>query len=265
MFWIDIFALFPAGILAGLVNSVAGLASLVSYPALLAVGIPPVYANITNTVALIFSAVGSGTASMHELRGHKHELLVLLPLTVGGGLCGGLLLLTAPAKSFEYIVPFFIFGAAVLILRPEILHFGSRSTAENGKDEHDAVRKRVLRILFFTIVFLVGAYTGYFGAAAGVVMLAMLAATSRLKFAEYNALKNVSLGASNLTAAILFAFHAHIYWLAAAPLAAGFFIGGSIGPHIVRHVPAKPLRIIIAAGATGLAVYLFIQTYFLKK
>jgi uncharacterized membrane protein YfcA len=83
-----------------------------------------------------------------------------------------------------------------------------------------------------------------------------------VKFAEYNALKNVSLGASNLVATFLFAFRSHVYWLAAAPLAVGFFIGGSIGPHIVRHVPAKLLRILIAIGAVGLATFLFTQTYF---
>ncbi|MFT8888509.1 MAG: sulfite exporter TauE/SafE family protein [Ethanoligenens sp.] len=265
MRWIYILALFPAGILAGLVNSVAGLASLVSYPALLAVGIPPVYANVTNTAALIFSAVGAGTASRHELRGHKRELFKLLPLTVCGGICGGLLLLAAPATSFEHIVPFFILGAAVLILRPQMLHFNAQPTVQSGESRRSFFRKHATKILIFAAIFLVGAYTGYFGAAAGVVMLAMLAATSHLKFAEYNALKNVSLGASNLVATILFAFRAHIYWLAVAPLAAGFFIGGSIGPHIVRRVPAKQLRIIIAIGAIGLAVYLFIQTYWLKN
>lgn len=93
-------------------------------------------------------------------------------------------------------------------------------------------------------------------------MLAILAATSHLEFAEYNALKNVSLGASNLVATVLFAFRAHIYWLAVLPLAAGFFVGGAIGPHIVRHVSSRLLNILIAVGAIGLATYLFIQSYF---
>lgn len=260
--WKYIYILFPAGILAGIASSVAGLASLVSYPALLLVGISPVSANVTNTAALIFSAIGSGTASRRELRGHYRELLKLLPLTVLGSLCGGMLLLAAPATSFEYIVPFFIFGAALLILWPELPHthsFKHPCLTGNGKS---LLWKRISAVAVSTAIFLVGAYTGYFGAAAGVVMLAILAATSHLEFAEYNALKNVALGTSNLVATVLFAFRAHIYWLAVVPLAIGFFIGGFIGPHIVRRVPSKLLKIIIAVGAIGLAVFLFIRTYF---
>lgn len=261
MIWKYIYILFPAGILAGIASSVAGLASLVSYPALLLVGISPISANVTNTAALIFSAVGSGVASKRELSGHNRELLKLLPLTIGGSLCGSMLLLVAPATSFEHIVPFFIFGAALLILYPELPHAHSSKGRLTSAGE-SLLRKWVSAVAVSTAIFLVGTYTGYFGAAGGVVMLAILAATSHLKFTEYNALKNVSLGASNLVAAILFSFQAHIYWLAVFPLATGFFIGGFIGPHIVRHVPSKPLKIMIAFGAIGLATFLFIQTYF---
>lgn len=257
-----IYILFPAGILAGIASSVAGLASLVSYPALLLAGISPVSANVTNTAALIFTAVGSGAASKRELRGHSSELFKLLPLTVVGSLCGGMLLLAAPAASFEHVVPFFIFGAALLILWPELPFARSHKQTGQTNKEKSLLRKRVMEVGSFTAIFLVGVYTGYFGAAAGVVMLAILAATSHLKFAEYNALRNVALGASNLVATILFAFRAHIYWLAALPLAAGFFIGGFIGPHIVRHVSPKLLKTVIAACAIGFAVYLFIKTYF---
>ena len=261
MLWKYICILFPAGILAGIASSVAGLASLVSYPALLLVGISPVSANVTNTAALIFTAVGSGVASKRELRGHSRELLKLLPLTIGGSLCGGMLLLAAPATSFEHIVPFFIFGAALLILWPELPHSRPMKPSRAVGTE-SLLRRRVTAAAVSTAIFLVGAYTGYFGAAGGVVMLAILAATSHLEFAEYNALKNVSLGTSNFVAAVLFAFRAHIYWLAVLPLAAGFFVGGFIGPHIVRRVPSRLLKFVIAAGATGLAAFLFIQTYF---
>jgi uncharacterized protein len=264
MMWHYIFILFPAGILAGITSSVAGLASLVSYPALLAVGIPPVFANVTNTAALIFTGVGSGVSSRRELRGHGREFLRLLPLTIGGSLCGSMLLLAAPATTFEHVVPFFILGAALLILCPKRTTLDQQrqlvaASAENG---HRELRKIATVVVYSMAIFLVGAYTGYFGAAAGVVMLAILSATSQSEFAEYNALKNVSLGASNLVATLIYAFRSHIYWLAAAPLAAGFFIGGYIGPSIVRHVSSKMLRMVIAVGAIGLAIALFIQTYF---
>lgn len=263
MLWKYLFILFPAGILAGIVGSVAGLASLVSYPALLAVGIPPVFANVTNTAALVFSAVGSGTSSRRELRGHGRDLLGLLPLTVLGSVFGSILLLLAPASSFEHVVPFFILAAAVLILRPELSQLLARGRAKPAvKNNHGEFHRRAVKIVCSVAVFFVGAYTGYFGAAGGVVLLALLAIISSAKFAEYNALKNVSLGASNLIASIIFIFRSHVYWLAALPLAVGFFIGGFIGPNIVRHVSQKLLRILIAIGAAGLAVFLFVQTYF---
>lgn len=262
MLWKYIFILFPAGILAGITSSVAGLASLVSYPALLLAGIPPVSANVTNTVALIFTALGSGAASKRELRGHGREVLKLLPLTVGGSLCGGALLLAAPSSSFEHVVPFFILSAALVILWPELHRARLRGKPEPGGGQESPAGKQMPAAAVWAAIFFVGAYAGYFGAAAGVVMLAILAATTRLEFAEYNALKNVSLGASNLVATFLFIFRADICWQAVPPLAAGFFIGGFIGPHIVRRVPKRPLKIGIAVAATAFAAYLFVQTYF---
>lgn len=261
MFWKYLVILFPAGILAGIASTVAGLASLVSYPALLLAGLPPVSANVTNTASLIFTAVGSGMASKRELRGHGRDLLKLLPPMIGGSLCGGLLLLVAPASSFTHVVPFFIFSAALLILWPELPHpsFPGHPRKIPAGDKTGRRKSGILAAMVWLAIFLVGAYTGYFGAAGGVVMLAILAATSRLKFAEYNALKNMSMGASNLVATVLFAFRGHIYWLAVPPLAVGFFFGGLIGPHIVRHISARLLSIGIAICAMGLAVFLFIR------
>lgn len=259
MMWKYILILLPAGVLAGIASTVAGLASLVSYPALLLVGIPPVTADVTNTAALIFTGIGSTISSKRELRGHVRELLKLLPLTIGGSVCGSMLLLAAPASSFEHVVPFFIFSAALMIIWPELPHAHRKKAVSTH--EKSPLQKRVVTAVVCVLIFLVGAYTGYFGAAAGVVMLAILAATSHLEFAEYNALKNVALGASNVVATILFAFRTHIEWMAVVPLAIGFFAGGMIGPAIVRRLPARVLHIVIAICATGLAVYLFIKAY----
>ena len=260
MIWKYVLILLPAGILAGIASSVAGLASLVSYPALLLVGIPPVTADVTNTAALIFTGIGSTISSKRELRGHARELLKLLPLTVGGSVCGGLLLLSAPASSFEHIVPFFILSAALLIIWPDLPHVHRKESVSTH--EKSPLKKRAAVVAVCILIFFVGAYSGYFGAAAGVVLLAILAATSHLEFAEYNALKNVALGASNAVAAILFAFRTHIEWMAAVPLAIGFFAGGMIGPAIVRRLPARVLHIAIFICATGLAVYLFVKAYY---
>lgn len=253
-----------AGVGAGLVGTVAGLASLVSYPALLAVGLPPIAANVTNTVSLVFNGIGAVSASRPELRGQGRRLAHLVPLTAGGSVVGAALLLLAPASSFERVVPFFIASAAVLLLFPGLLRRRTRVLAEGtadvslpAADPEPAVPAAVV----YPVVFVVGAYSGYFGAAAGVVMLALLSATRSESLARSNAVKNVVLGASNLVASVIFVITAPVRWAAVLPLAAGCLIGGLVGPSVVRHLPARLLRVAIGLAALGLAAVLFGQAY----
>ena len=252
--------LFPAGILAGILSSVTGLASLVSYPALLAIGVPPVFANVTNTAALVLTGFGSSISSQKELKNHKKELLKILPLTIIGSIFGSFILLIEPATSFTHIVPFFILFAGLLLLFP--------ANKERKEIENQTLKKVngknsviLKKIAYVIAVFLVGAYGGYFGAAAGVIMLAIFSITSKSGFPVYNALKNVSLGFSNLVATIIYAFRSHIYWLLVIPLGAGLFLGGYIGPKIVRMLPEKIIKAAVALGAIILAASLFIQAY----
>jgi uncharacterized protein len=241
--------LFLAGIGAGLTGSIAGLASLFSYPALLAVGLNPLTANVTNTVALVFSSLGAVLGSGPELRNRDRRRTTRhLVVATTGGLAGGLLLILTPPDAFEKVVPVLIALGAVSVLLP-------RRTA--GHDGHPAAEPRWL----LPAIFGVGVYSGYFGAAAGVLLLAVyLAATSDI-LPVCNALKNLVLGVSNAIAAVLFIFTTHIDWIAVPALALGLLAGGWVGALLVRRAPVRPLRLVIALLGMGLAIRLGLQQY----
>jgi uncharacterized protein len=238
-----------AGVGTGLAGSIAGLASLVSYPALLAVGLTPVAANVTNTTALVFNTVGTMAGSRPELRGQRSRIRELGAVAVTGGLLGGVILLLTPAGAFERVVPWLIGLGSLTILVPRrpTLHL----------DDAPAPASRAL----FAGTFLIGVYGGYFGAAAGVLMLALLLITTADTLPRSNALKNVLLGISNVVAAAVFAIFGPVHWSAAIPLAAGVLVGGRVGPIVVRHSPARALRVLIALAGLGLAIHLGLDAY----
>lgn len=243
-----------AGIGAGLIGSIAGLASLISYPALLAVGLPPVTANVTNTVALVLNSVGSVSASRPELTGQARRLLPLAGAAVLGGMTGAALLLLTPSGAFERVVPFLIAGASVTILvqRPP------RELAAEGAAHHPDHRDP--RWLPFG-TFAIGIYGGYFGAAAGVVLLAMYLLGTGETLPRGNAMKNLVLGVANAVAAVGFIVFSSLAWSVALPLAIGLFTGGRLGPRVVRRAPHGVLRRVIAVAGLGLAVHLGIQAF----
>lgn len=245
-----------AGFGAGLTGSIAGLASLISYPALLATGLPPITANITNTVALVLVGVGSVSASRPELAGQRPRLLRLCVAALLGGVAGAVLLLLTPSSAFERLVPFLIAGASVAILvqRP------TRELAAAGA-AHQAAHPHRDRWGTVLGTFAICIYGGYFGAAAGVLMLAMFLLVGADGVPRSNALKNVVLGVANAVAAVGYAVFADVAWLAALPLALGFLLGGRLGPAVVRRVPQTALRRVIAVLGLGLAVHLAVDAF----
>ncbi|MEJ6400945.1 sulfite exporter TauE/SafE family protein [Nicoliella lavandulae] len=238
------------GIISGIINSIIGMASLISYPAMISVGIPPVLANASNTVALICSGVSSILASLKELRGHLKIVIPITALTAIGGLVGSLLLLHSSNAAFSKIVPFLIFFAACSILIPKKKQDGQKTGSKS--------------ILFweYLILGLVGIYVGYFGAGAGVIMIAVLSKISDSPYHVYNATRNAATLAANFIASIIFILVAHVYWSAIIPLGIGLFIGGFIGPSIVRFIPTKVMRTSVGIFAFGLSIYLFIKAFF---
>jgi uncharacterized membrane protein YfcA len=238
-----------AGVGAGLSGSIAGLASLVSYPALLAFGLAPVTANVTNTVALVFSSAGSVAGSRPELRGQRARVRHLGVVAIAGGIVGGVLLLLTPRDSFERVVPWLIGLGSLTILWPR-----------RPMPQPDVAHPPASRLLVVG-VFLIGIYGGYFGAAAGVLMVALLLIATPETLARLNALKNVLLGLANAVAAIIFAVFGPVHWVAVIPLAAGLLVGARVGPIVVRHSPARALRVLIALAGVGLAIHLGLDAY----
>jgi uncharacterized membrane protein YfcA len=244
----DWLLLVVAGVAGGLAGSIAGLASLTTYPALLAVGLGPVAANVTNTVALVFSSAGSVSGSRPELTGQGARVRRLGVSALLGGVTGcGLLLLTTEA-TFERLAPWLIgFASLAILVRPR-----PRPLQQPGHRDGPAMHAGV---------FLVGIYGGYFGAAAGVILLALLLLGTTEPLATSNALKNALLGLANAVAALGFALLAPVQWLAIVPLAAGLFAGARLGPVVVRHAPADALRVLIGLAGLALAVVLAAGAY----
>lgn len=240
-------ALLLAGIAAGLVGGVAGLASIVSYPALLAIGLSPVSANVTNTAALVFSGAGATMGSQPELRGQRRRVRVLGVAGLCGGLLGATLLLLTPSDTFAKLVPWLIGLSSLAILLPR-----PRAHPEGPSRDRNWV---------VGSVFGIAVYGGYFGAAAGVMLLALLLATTAETLPQSNAMKNFVLFAANLVAATIFAISGSVHWLAALPLAVGFFVGGMLAPRAVRRMPARPLRLLIAVAGAAIAIKLALQAY----
>nr|WP_207383836.1 sulfite exporter TauE/SafE family protein [Mycolicibacterium komanii]CRL66478.1 permease [Mycolicibacterium komanii] len=243
--------LFAAGVLGGLTGSIAGLASVATYPALLLFGLPPVTANVTNTVALVFNGIGSVLGSRPELAGQGRWIRRTVPFAVLGGVAGAVLLLTTPAEGFERSVPILLGVASVAILLP-------RKAPDDGQSPG---RRRAALIVETTAVLLICVYGGYFGAAAGVLLLALLLRTGHASLAEANAGKNVILGLANLVAAVVFTVLAPVQWGAVLVLGLGCLIGSRLGPVVVRQAPSGPLRAAIGAAGVALAVKLAIDAY----
>ncbi len=243
-----------AGVGAGLTGSVAGLASVVSFPALLAVGLPPVTANVTNTVALFGVTGGTIAGSQRELRGQGDRILRLVAVSVVGGAAGAALLLLTPAEAFEVVVPWLLgLGSLLFLARDRVRALvAARSGSSPGLG---GIRRK---LVWGLVVFALGAYGGYFGAGVGIIALAAMALERTEPLAVTNAVKNVVTGVANGTAAIAYIIFAPVDWAASLALGAGAVLGGLAGPAIVRVTPEKPLRWLV--GTAGLLLALRLAT-----
>jgi uncharacterized protein len=242
----DAALLAAAGILAGIVGSAGGITSLISYPALLAVGVPALPANVANIVALVTCWPGSALASRPELAGRASWLLRWSLVAAAGGAAGAALLLFTPSRAFGRVVPFLVAaGSLALLLQPRL------SALRHGRAQHNTP-------LLATGLLAVSAYNGYFGAGSGVMTLGLMLLTTDQHLARANALKNMLIGPACVVSALTFILFGHVDWAAVIPLAPGLFIGSMIGPVLARRIPARILRWLVALLGLGLAVKLWI-------
>jgi uncharacterized membrane protein YfcA len=243
---LEMLAVAGAGVVAGAVNAIVGSGSLVTFPTLLAVGFPPVVANVSNTVGLVFGSISGAWGYRRELRGQLRRTLTLGAGSAVGALVGGILLLALPSSVFDAVIPVLILLAvALMALKP------------TPTGEHEPARAHLVPATGGT--FLTGIYGGYFGAAQGVILLAML----RLAFGDdlqrLNAIKNVLAGIANGVAAVLFIAVADVAWDAAALIAGGSIVGGFVGSTYGRRLPERWLRRIVIVGGTIVAVILIVD------
>ena len=240
--------------LAGAVNAVAGGGSLISFPALLAVGYPALTANITNTVALCPGYIGGTIGYRHELTGQRGRVIALSATSVAGALAGSFLLLVSSPELFERIVPWLILLACGLLAVQERLGRFVRSRV--GVVERDAGWTRWAPLL--VIQFIAAVYGAYFGAGLGIMMLAILGIFLADTLQRLNALKGVMSLVINVVGALYFAVFAKVVWLAVAVMAVASLVGGRIGVAMARRLNDRALRWLVVVFGVGVAVRLMI-------
>jgi uncharacterized membrane protein YfcA len=231
-----------------MVGSAGGIASLISYPVLLAVGLPPKPANVADTVAFVACLPGSALGSRPELEGQGRRLLRLAPLAVAGSAAGAALLLLTPAGVFGRIVPFLVaFAAVALLIQPRVSTWLEERPGAGG--------------WFWPQCGLlaVWVFDGYWGVGAGVMALAMLTLVVETRLPRANALKNVLLGLADVACSLVFILCGPVRWAAVVPLGLGVLAGSRIGPSLTRRLPAGFLRIVVALVGFGLALDLWLH------
>lgn len=241
---LEALAITGAGAVAGAVNTVVGSGSLVTFPTLVALGYPPVTANVSNTVGLVPGGISGAIGYRRELRGQWRRCAILGCGTAVGAVIGGVLLLQLPSAVFDAVVPILILLACVLMaLRP----------APAG---HGAGRNRIA--LGVVGALLTGIYGGYFGAAQGIILLAVLRLCFDDDLQRLNGVKNVLAGLANGVAAAYFIVAADVDWNVALLIAAGSIVGAQLGARYGRRLPQEALRRVVIGGGVIVAAILIV-------
>jgi uncharacterized membrane protein YfcA len=237
--------IFIAGVGAGTINAVVGSGSLITFPTLVALGYPPVLANVSNDLGLVPGALSAVYGYRRELRGQRDRLVRLVPASVTGGVIGAVLLLVLPSALFKRIVIVLIVIALTLVVfQPRIAAF---------LDTRSGSRRAEVRPALWILVAATGIYGGYFGAAQGIILIAILGMLIRDELQRLNAVKNVLAGSVNLVASIVFLFATRIDWKIVGLIAAGSIIGGQLGATFGRRLNPRALRlVIVVVGAVAL-------------
>jgi uncharacterized membrane protein YfcA len=246
---LELLAVAAAGIAAGAVNSIAGGGALITFPTLVALGLPPLAANVTLTTGIVPASVGGalGYSDLLRQQGERFRRL-LVPLFLGA-LAGAVALLLTSDDTFEAIVPVLIALSCLLLffqprLTPRIAHAGNERAP-----------------YLVAGIFLCGAYGAYFGAAVSILILALLALFVADTLQHLNGMKIVLAGAANLVGAVVYAFLAPVDWRYALTIMVSSFAGGRVGAHYARRIPSDPLRIAIATIGLAVAAVLAVRAF----
>jgi uncharacterized membrane protein YfcA len=239
-----------AALAAGIVNALAGGGTLLSFPMLIALGLPPVSANVTNTVALAPGYLGGTYAQRADLEGQGRRMRALLPAAAIGGLIGGALLLVTPDRVFAVLVPFLIVGAVVVLALGDRVKRVVAERVSGGHGGPERLAGPVAGVLAASV------YGGYFGGGLGIILLAVLGTVLVDTLTRLNALKQCTSLVVNGTAAAFFVFSDRVAWDAAAVMCVGALVGGLVGGRIAGRLPARVLqRVVLTIGVVVAAVY----------
>jgi uncharacterized membrane protein YfcA len=244
---LEMVAVLLAGLAAGTINTVVGSGTLITFPTLLAVGVPPVTANVSNTIGLVPGSLSGAIGYRRELRGQRARLLRLGTASLAGGVLGAVLLLGLPDAAFNAIVPVLIAAGCVLVLvQPYVGRWVAARAAARGRvvPEHGA-------LWVWAMVLLTGVYGGYFGAAQGVLLMAVMGIGIQDSLQRLNGVKNVLAGLVNGIAAVIFIVVADVDWAVVALIGLGSVIGGQVGATVGRRLPPWLLRLVIVGVGTA--------------
>ncbi|MGW8890043.1 sulfite exporter TauE/SafE family protein [Streptomyces sp. NPDC055749] len=251
----EILAIFAAGVGAGTINTIVGSGTLITFPVLLATGLPPVTATVSNALGLIPGSISGAIGYRQELAGQRRRVLKLSVGAAIGGLAGATLLLALPSTAFETIVPVLVALALVLvILQPRISKAVQRRRERNGTHPHPDGGPAL-----FTGLTLASVYGGYFTAAQGIIYLSLMGMLLDDTMQRLNAVKNVLAAVVNSIAALFFLFVADFDWTAVVLIAVGSAIGGQIGAKVGRRLSPAFLRAFIVVVGTAAIVQLLLR------
>ena len=248
--------LFAAGLIAGLVNSVAGGGAILMYPLLLSLGLPPIVANATTTISIWPGALSSAYGYRKYIRKlPKYYFSILLPCLVGG-LIGAVILRKTSNYNFQLIVPWLIILAVVLMIFQPLIH--------KKLSQRQVASKRaslISLLVVFIVIFAMAIYGGYFGAGFGIIMLALLGFTKLTDMRQMNGLKNLSAVCINLIASIYFVWFGLVNWHYTPLLLLGTIIGGFFGATYSSKLPTRAIRLIVIVAGLGVIIVLFAKYY----
>ncbi len=243
-----------AAVGAGAINALAGGGTLISFPVLIALGVPPVAANITNAVALCPGYFGATLAQLKNLQGQRAQLMLLVPVAVVGGLAGGMILVRTGERIFTALVPWMILAASLLLAVQEPVRAFVVERLSNPN------HKRHTMVLSALPIAAAAVYGGFFSAGMSVLLLAVLGLTLDDTLTRLNALKQVLAFSVNIAAAIFFLWSDQVVWSAAAVMAVGALSGGAIGGRLAGKLPPAVLRWTVVVAGTCIAIVYWVKS-----
>lgn len=253
---LNIAVLFVAGMLASALNSVAGGGSFISFPALLVLGIPPINANTTNTVALWPGSIASVGAYRREFESSWRALLPLVMVSLFGGILGAMLLLNTPQDTFARLLPFLLAMATLL------LAFSKRITrAIRTRNIGGSLPPAVTNVLVLALQFVIAVYGGFFGGGIGIMMLALLSLQGMSNIHAMNGVKTLLAVVINGLAVLVFVTAGTVYWPQCLVVLGGAILGGYGGAYLAQRFESEQVRKFIIGVGVFMTVYFFVRTY----